>query len=216
MIDLHSHSVFSDGVLIPSELARRAEYAGLSALGITDHGDSSNIDFIVPRIVSVATELNQVLNLTVIPGIEITHVHPSLIAETANRARSYGARLIIVHGETLAEPVASGTNAAAIAADVDVLAHPGLIAEAEVVAARDRGVLLEISARSGHCLANGHVAALARRHGAKLVINTDTHAPSDLIDADTARRIVRGAGLTDADFAAMQENAAAFLGRPMD
>ncbi len=216
MIDLHSHSVFSDGVLIPSELARRAEYAGLSALGITDHGDSSNIDFIVPRIVSVATELNQVLNLTVIPGIEITHVHPSLIAETANRARSYGARLIIVHGETLAEPVASGTNAAAIAADVDVLAHPGLIAEAEVVAARDRGVLLEISARSGHCLANGHVAALARRHGAKLVINTDTHAPSDLIDADTARRIVRGAGLTDADFAAMQENAAAFLGRHMD
>ena len=71
MIDLHSHSIFSDGVLIPSELARRAGHAGLKALGITDHGDSSNIDFIVPRIVAVAEELNRVLGLTIVPGIEI-------------------------------------------------------------------------------------------------------------------------------------------------
>lgn len=211
MIDLHTHSIFSDGVLIPSELARRAEYAGLKALGITDHGDSSNIDFIVPRIVSVAEELNKVLNLTVVPGIELTHIHPSLIAATADQARSCGARIILVHGETLAEPVAAGTNAAAISADVDILAHPGLISEADVQVAKEKGVLLEISARAGHCLANGHVAALARKYGARLVINTDTHAPSDFISTDTARQVVRGAGLTDNDFDAMQANAAALL-----
>ncbi|ABW68157.1 histidinol phosphate phosphatase domain-containing protein [Desulfosudis oleivorans] len=211
MIDLHMHTIFSDGVLIPSELARRAEHKGLAAIAITDHGDSSNIDFILPRIVDVAEELNNVLAIQVIPGIEITHVHPSLIAGVVIQARSLGARIVVVHGETLAEPVAPGTNRAAIDAGVDILAHPGLITEDEVMAAKKNNVLLEISARAGHSLANGHVAALAKKHGAGMVINTDTHAPSDLIDHETARRIVRGAGLSDADFEAMQKNAAAFL-----
>lgn len=211
MIDLHTHTLFSDGVLIPSELARRAEYAGLKAIGMTDHGDSSNIDFIIPRIVAVADELNRVLSITVIPGIEITHVHPTLIPDICVKARSLGARIVIVHGETLAEPVANGTNRAAIEAGVDVLAHPGLITEEEVIAAGKNKVLLEISARPGHSLSNGHVAALARKHGVGMVLNTDSHAPSDLRDREAARRIARGAGLTDGDFEQMQKNAAAFL-----
>ncbi|MDY6905626.1 MAG: histidinol phosphate phosphatase domain-containing protein [Thermodesulfobacteriota bacterium] len=207
MIDLHTHSIFSDGVLIPSELARRAEVAGVKAIAITDHGDNSNIDFIIPRIVEIAAELNQVLQIKVIPGIEITHVHPSLIAKTAERARKFGARIIVVHGETLAEPVMPGTNSAAIAADIDVLAHPGLITEQAVQMAAANNILLEISARAGHCLANGHVAALAKANGALLVVNTDAHSPSDLIDRETARRVALGAGLSDQDFADMQANA---------
>jgi len=51
MIDLHTHTVFSDGELIPFELVRRAEAAGYSAMAITDHMDSSNIDLIIPRII---------------------------------------------------------------------------------------------------------------------------------------------------------------------
>ncbi len=42
MIDLHTHSFFSDGELIPSELIRRAEAIGYKAIAITDHVDSSN------------------------------------------------------------------------------------------------------------------------------------------------------------------------------
>lgn len=208
MIDLHTHSIFSDGALIPSELARRAVVKGLTAIAITDHGDNSNIDFIIPRIVEISKELNRVLPITVIPGIEITHVHPSLIAETAARARSFGARIIVVHGETLAEPVMPGTNSAALAADVDVLAHPGLISRADVKTAARNNVLLEITARAGHCLANGHVAALAKAHGAHLVVNTDAHSPTDLIDTETAGQVARGAGLSDQDFSDMQAAAA--------
>jgi histidinol phosphatase-like PHP family hydrolase len=211
MIDLHSHTVFSDGVLIPSELARRAEHAGLTAIGITDHGDLSNIDFIVPRIVAVARQLNAVLKVKVIAGIEITHVPPGLIGQTAAKARGLGARLILVHGETIAEPVAPGTNHAALEADIDVLAHPGLISESEVRLAKDRGIFLEISARKGHSLTNGHVALLAGRLGAQMVINTDSHEPSDLISAEKAVRIVQGAGLTLADFDRMQANAQRFI-----
>lgn len=211
MIDLHAHTFFSDGVLVPSELARRAESAGLTGIGITDHGDSSNIDFIVPRIVAVACDLNRFMNIKVIPGIELTHVPPSLIAECARRARSLGARIIIVHGETIVEPVAPGTNRAALKADINILAHPGLISKEEVLLAKEMGILLEVTARKGHSLTNGHVAKLAAEAGAKLVINTDTHEPSDLISRDQALKIVLGAGLTEADFNLMQQNASAFL-----
>ncbi|MFH2218098.1 MAG: histidinol phosphate phosphatase domain-containing protein [Pseudomonadota bacterium] len=211
MIDLHSHSIFSDGVLIPSELVRRAEHIGLRAIGITDHGDLSNIDFIIPRIVAIARELNSVSNITVIPGIEITHVPPKLIESTVKKARELGAKIIIGHGETIAEPVAPGTNSAFLDAGIDVLAHPGLITEDEVIRAKERGVFLEISARKGHSLTNGHVARLAKKTGAKMVINTDTHAPGDFIDTRQAKQVVRGAGLTEEDFEIMQENASSFL-----
>jgi len=211
MIDLHTHTVFSDGVLIPSELVRRAEFIGLKGIGLTDHGDFSNIDFILPRIVAIAEKLNSVLSIKVVPGIEITHVPPVLISDAAKKARSLGAKIIIVHGETIVEPVAPGTNNAAIEADIDILAHPGLISEEEVLKAKEKGIFLEISARKGHSLTNGHVAKLARKTGAKLVINTDTHAPEDLIDEKMAKKIVCGVGLTENDYDIMQKNASLFI-----
>jgi len=61
------------------------------------------------------------------------------------------------------------------------------------------GICLEISTRKGHSLGNGHVAVLARKHGAALVINTDTHSPADLVSREFARRVARGAGLTEAE-----------------
>jgi putative hydrolase len=211
MIDLHTHSIFSDGVLIPSELVRRAQTAGLRAIGLTDHGDLSNIDFIIPRIAEVAVHLNQTMDIKIIPGIEITHVPPAHIAMIAEKARGLGAKIIIVHGETIVEPVAPGTNKAALEADIDVLAHPGLISEEEVILAKQKGVFLEITARKGHSLTNGHVAGLAKKHGAGLVINTDTHEPCDLIDQDQALRVALGAGLSKNDFQTMQKNASKFL-----
>ena len=43
-IDLHVHSFFSDGVLLPSEILRRAATLGYGAVSITDHADASNLD----------------------------------------------------------------------------------------------------------------------------------------------------------------------------
>lgn len=37
MIDLHTHSTFSDGTYTPTELVRAAEAAGLTAVALTDH-----------------------------------------------------------------------------------------------------------------------------------------------------------------------------------
>ena len=74
MIDLHTHSIFSDGELIPSELAQRAYAAGYEAIAITDHADHSNLDFIIPRIIKVCLKITEKGNITVFPGIELTHI----------------------------------------------------------------------------------------------------------------------------------------------
>ncbi len=199
MIDLHIHSVFSDGELIPAEIIRRAEAIGYKALAITDHGDQSNIDLIIPRIVKVCREIQPYTKVVLLPGIELTHVPPECIPELSKEARKLGAKIVVVHGETLVEPVKEGTNAAAIQSDIDILAHPGLITEEEVKEASQRGIYLEITTRKGHSLSNGHVAQLAIKHSAKLVINTDAHSPGDLISKEFAFKILKGAGLTDAE-----------------
>jgi putative hydrolase len=211
MIDFHTHSLFSDGELVPAELVRRARVIGYKAIGITDHADGSNLDFIIPRIVKVAAELNRFQETIVIPGIELTHVPPDQIQDLVREARSLGAQIVVIHGETLVEPVAPGTNRAGIEAGANIIAHPGLISEEEVRLAAGRGVFLEITARRGHSLTNGHVAALAKKHGARLVIDTDSHSPRDLITRDFALKVLKGAGLTELECDTVLQNSEDFL-----
>jgi putative hydrolase len=206
LIDFHTHTLLSDGVLIPSEQVRRAAHTGYQAIGLTDHVDGSNVDFVVPRIVKVAQELNQFQDVFVIPGAEITHAPPAQIRELVEEARKLGAVLVVVHGETPNEPVAAGTNLAGIEAGPDILAHPGFITAEEARLAAERGVFLEITSRAGHSLTNGHVARIAVIAGARLVVNTDTHSPENMITRETALNVLMGAGLTEAQAKAAFKN----------
>jgi len=196
-IDLHTHSFFSDGELLPSELLRRAEVLGYAALAITDHADASNLDEVLARLVRFAREGMAGWRVAFIPGVELTHVPPLQIAPLARRAKRLGARLVVVHGETPVEPVRAGTNRAAIECpDVDILAHPGLLSEEEAGLAAGSGLYLELTPRRGHGWTNGHVARMARLAGARLVVNTDTHSPADMLDQARARTVALGAGLS--------------------
>lgn len=197
MIDLHTHSIFSDGELIPAELIRRASAMGYRAIAITDHMDHSNIDLIIPRIVKAVRALRDYVPIEVLAGAELTHVPPPLIADLVREARKLGAQIVVIHGETLVEPVIEGTNRAALESGADILAHPGLMTEDEFLLARDRGMTLEITARKGHSLSNGHVARWATRHGVNLTLNTDAHAPSDLITAGFGRKVLAAAGIDE-------------------
>jgi len=203
MIDLHTHTLNSDGELIPTELWRRAQVKGYRYLGITDHVDASNFEEVFARVKAAADSLNGGPPPRIIPGLEFTHLPPEMIGPLTAKARALGVPLIVVHGETLAEPVASGTNRAALEADIDILAHPGLLTRKEAALAQKKGIFLELSARKAHGLANGRVAALAREVGANLIVNTDSHAPGDLITRSQAERIARGAGLSDDEVTAL-------------
>ncbi|AFM27250.1 histidinol phosphate phosphatase domain-containing protein [Desulfomonile tiedjei] len=211
MIDFHTHTLLSDGVLIPSEQVRRAAHIGYRAIGLTDHVDGSNLEDVVPRIAKVAKELNRFQEVLTIPGAEITHAPPGQIRELVQAAKKLGAVLVVVHGETPAEPVAPGTNRAGIESGADILAHPGFITPDEARLAAELGVFLEITARSGHNLTNGHVARIASVSGARLVINTDAHAPGDMITRARAMQVLIGAGMTEAQAGASFNNNEQFL-----
>ncbi len=197
MIDLHTHTLFSDGVLLPAELVQRANNAGYRAIALTDHMDMSNLDFVIPRLVEASKALSESTPLQVIPGAELTHVPPKLIGGLVKKARSLGAAIVVVHGETITEPVLPGTNRAGIESGADILSHPGMITLEDAALAQKNGVALEITSRKGHSLTNGHVAKMAMVTGASMVINTDSHAPEDLISRERAELILRACGIPE-------------------
>ena len=190
------HSLFSDGELLPSELARRAANLNHEVIAITDHVDYSNVEQI-PQIQKAIDDINANWNIKVVLGAEVTHVPTESIDGVAKKAKDLGAQIVVVHGETLNEPVIEGTNYAAVNSEyVDILGHPGLITYEEAQIAKENGIYLEISARSGHCLGNGHVANIASEVGTKLLVNTDTHSPDNLITFEKSYEIALGAGLS--------------------
>lgn len=194
MIDLHTHTLLSDGDLLPSEMVRRAEVAGYDAIGLTDHVDASNIDFVLPRLVKVCKKLNSNWNIMALPGVEITHAPLSEIKRLVKYARKNGARVVLVHGETVSEPVIEGTNRAGIDAGADIIAHPGLVKEADARMAAKKNVLLEITTRKSHSSTNGHVAKAALNAGCGLIVNTDAHSHLDFISDAARLRLLRELG----------------------
>ncbi len=211
MIDFHTHSLLSDGALIPSELVRRARVMGYTAMAITDHADESNIEQVLKQIIKVSALVNKDKGFRLIPGVELTHLPPRRIPLMVKKARALGARIVIGHGETIAEPVEAGTNMAYIKAGVDILAHPGLVTVEECRAAVKKSVRFEITSRGGHNASNGHVARMCKEFGVRMVVNTDAHSPGDLITDEKAERIALGAGLDNADIRRIRENARELL-----
>ena len=206
LFDFHTHTFLSDGVLSPIELMRRAASNGYTAMAVTDHAGINDQERVLEILVKECAEATENMGLTVVPGVELTHVPPHRIGEAARRAKANGARIVLVHGETIKEPVAKGTNRAALESpDVDILVHPGMITEEEADIARQAGIYLELSARAGHSLTNGHVARTAMAVGANLVVDSDGHAPGDLLTEELARQIVIGAGLTEEEFTSILE-----------
>ncbi|HID47750.1 MAG TPA: histidinol phosphate phosphatase domain-containing protein [Methanothermococcus okinawensis] len=195
--DFHTHTVFSDGELIPSELVRRAVLLEHAALAITDHGDASNYRELIEKITLAREELERYWDIRVIVGIELTHIPPKSIPKMARRCKDFGAEIVVVHGETVVEPVEEGTNYyASISEDVDILAHPGLIDRESAGNIKENSIFLEITSRKGHSLTNGHVMNVARDYNIPVLINTDAHSPTDLIDVDFARKVGLGCGMS--------------------
>ncbi len=199
MYDFHCHTTYSDGELIPSELIRRMAYAGYTEMAIADHADFSNVAELIAAQKRVKRSAEQ-YGIELYTGVELTHVPPQEIDELAHLAKELGAEIVIVHGETTAEPVAHGTNLAALKSDaVDILAHPGLITSEEAELAAKNGIFLEVTSRGGHNRTNGHIVTLGRRAGASFVIQSDIHSPGDIISEGMRYLVARGAGMDEAE-----------------
>jgi len=198
LYDFHCHTYLSDGELSPVELIRTACVNGYTAIAITDHG---GMGFLADRFRELRREIETVARhwpIQVLLGVELTHLPPEAIAEAAANARAVGAQVVVVHGETMVEPVPPGTNTAALRCpDVDVLGHPGLLSAEEAELAARNGTFVEISARRGHCLSNGLVVQRCLAAGARLLVDSDGHGPDDLLTEARARNVALGAGLPE-------------------
>jgi putative hydrolase len=200
-IEFHTHSLFSDGMLLPAEIIHMAKLKDFAAIAITDHVDPSNIKTVLNSLNEFVKECQGRFEVPFIPGVELSYVEPARILHYADQAKKLGAKIVIVHGETPAEDVPKGTNKAGVTGKgvIDILAHPGFITEEEVNMAKENNIYLEITSKKGHSLTNGHVAKLAQKIGAKMLVASDMHAPEDLIDQATAFKVAKASGLSEAE-----------------
>lgn len=196
MYNLHCHSLLSDGELLPSELCVRYQDKGYRAIAITDHADYSNIKSVTEGILEFCRNWPKNSSLKVFSGLEITHVPLQHFKPLVEFARSKGIQIIVGHGETPVEPVVWGTNRACLEAGVDILAHPGPITDEDVLLAKEKGIFLELTSRKGHSQTNLFVLEKAQRLKARLILDTDSHRPEDIISVSQQREFALSLGLS--------------------
>jgi len=211
MYNLHSHSLLSDGVLLPSEIAVRYMAAGYKVIAITDHADYSNIEYITKSILEFTNHWPESAGIKVLPGVELTHIPPAQFKPLVKYARNKGLKISIGHGETTVEPVIRGTNRAAIEAGVDILAHPGIITDEDAALAAKKNIFLEITSRRGHSDTNEHVINCALKAGAKMILNHDSHDPENIISPDELKSVGLKAGLSEQDIDKIYKDVTAFI-----
>jgi 3',5'-nucleoside bisphosphate phosphatase len=101
-IDLHTHSTYSDGVLTPAELVRRAASRGVSLLALTDHDETgglaeaaqaaSEVDILLVSGVEISATWNgQTVHIV---GLDIDAHAPQLADGLASIRRSRGERAV--------------------------------------------------------------------------------------------------------------------------
>ena len=199
--DFHSHTFYSDGALSTLELIRRAAVRGYSAIAVTDHVGSGSLERVIREVSRDCKLASSHWNIVAVPGVELTHVPHQAVDGLAREAKELGAWLVVVHGESPVEPVDEGTNlAAAQSKYVDILAHPGHMTAEVAELAEKNGVFIEITTRRGHCTTNSHVAGVARKAGALMLLNSDTHDEDDLLTDALAKETLRQAGISSREF----------------
>ncbi len=194
--DFHTHTFLSDGINSPIELIRFAVAAGYRCIGITDHASYSNLDYLIEGIKKDCKLAEDYWDIIAIPGVELTNIPVKSINDMAKNAKELGAKIVVVHGETIVEEVEPGTNWEAVNSKyVDLLAHPGLLTRREAKAAAENDIYIEITSRVGHSLTNGIVAEVGREAGVKFLISSDSHSHKDLFSYDFQKKVAEGSGL---------------------
>jgi len=64
LVDFHTHSHFSDGVLAPAELVERARARGVSTLALTDHDTTAGLE--------AARAACEAASMRLVPGVELS------------------------------------------------------------------------------------------------------------------------------------------------
>jgi hypothetical protein len=143
VIDLHTHSVHSDGTQTPSELVQAARRSGVDVLGLTDHDVVDGWD-------SAATSAAEA-GITLVPGVELS-------TQIAGMSVHLLAYLVDPHDRTLVELMSTirSHRSARFRRTVDLLVADGYALDYEEILAR---------VGAGTTLGRPHVADALVRSG---------------------------------------------------
>lgn len=195
MFDFHIHVACDGGGLLPAEAMRLAKNAGFRAVGLVVRADMATLPLLLPRLLPMVKTCSLYAGVEAFAGVELVQVPPALFPSAVEEARGLGASLVLGHGEgvpgVFVDAVEQGTNLAAIAAGVDILAHPGMITAEDAALAAEKGVLLELSAASRHGLANGHVVSMGAKHGCSFVFGSNARSVRDFTGPEGMRALYR-------------------------
>ena len=70
---------------------------------------------------------------------------------------------------------------------------------------------MEVTARKGHCDTNRYVVKQAKKYGAKLILNSDSHSPEDILEPGKFTNIALDSGLTKKDIKLIYRNVETFV-----
>lgn len=145
------------------------------------------------RLQTQVKKLSIYHNVQAFFGIELYQIPPALLADTINAYRTLKLDIIGVHGESITDIVEEGTNFAACNAKADILFNPGLIDDTCVELAAKNNVFLEISTHKNHAYCNAHIAFLAKKHKAKLLLGSSATCLEEIHHPDMQKQICQGA-----------------------
>ena len=196
MFDAHLHA---GPDMLPAEAAALARQAGYRNIALLARCDRHTLPLQFPPLLRSCRDLALYGEGEALPGVELVHIPPPLMAEAIAEARALGAAVVAVHGELPGGTAPAGTNIAAIEARADLVLHPGSLTSDAATLAAAHGVHLELSLCPRHALFNGHIARLALQHNAPLLTGSNARHPGELVTLPGRRAILRGAGLTEAE-----------------
>src|SRR6202165_6365860 len=213
--DVHSHTKWSDGRATMLEMARSAEAMGYQYLGITDHSPRIKVvngldaDRLLAQSREMAEVQAQVPGLALLQGIEVDILEdgwldmPDIVLELLDVV------IASPHVKLRQEPAAMTERMlpAVSHPHVDVIGHPtgrrpgsreGASYDFEAVfkAAAERGVVLEMDCDPARMDLSPELARLAASLGCRLSLDSDAHAPDQLIYVDLGLWTAQRAGIS--------------------
>ena len=179
-VDLHTHTLFSDGTLTPEALVHRAVERGLAALSITDH---DVLDALDPAREAAGQSLE------IVPGIELSCVHDGVelhvlgyyLDPSDERLR---ARLVRFREDRVQRALAMIARLSELGVPVEAervleLGGPGVIGRPHVAEA---------------LMQAGHVATIDEAFKRFLGPHGRAYVPRPAFHADEAIAVIHGAG----------------------
>ena len=87
LLDFHTHSFLSDGILSPIELIHRAKVAGYRGIAITDHVGFGTLERVLKEVSKECRLAERYWDIRAFAGVEITHA-PAAIEDASSHGEA--------------------------------------------------------------------------------------------------------------------------------